>query len=305
MGFPREVDSLEAIYTTAEAAAKALQLPFRHQQWKGTVGNWLGAGVGSSIDFQDHRPYLPGDDPRYINWQAYARTGSYSMKLYREEVSPVIDLALDVSASMAHEPAKAQRSLELFYYCAIGALQTGAALRTYIIRGRDVAAIPTDALRGHRWLTPEAGEPDIPDDKDRKAAPPETAPDLRRLPWRPKALRIFVSDLLYPGAPSELFATAGAGAGGIIFCPWTRAESDPDWFGNVELIGVETGERVLKHYTEAMLADYRQSYRNHFSQWRSFARSRGVKLARVEAGPPLLDELAREALKVGAVEVWV
>ncbi|MFN9663179.1 MAG: DUF58 domain-containing protein, partial [Akkermansiaceae bacterium] len=26
------------------------------------------------MDFQDHRSYSPGDDPRHINWQAYART---------------------------------------------------------------------------------------------------------------------------------------------------------------------------------------------------------------------------------------
>ena len=47
-----------------------------------------GSGTGSSLDFQDHRAYSPGDDPRHINWQAYARTGSYTMKLFREEVRP-------------------------------------------------------------------------------------------------------------------------------------------------------------------------------------------------------------------------
>ena len=73
-----------------------------------------GVGAGSSIDFQDHSPYLPGDDPRYIDWRAYARTGHYIMKLYREEVSPLLDLVLDVSPSLFFEPAKALRVLELF-----------------------------------------------------------------------------------------------------------------------------------------------------------------------------------------------
>ncbi|MEJ6642028.1 MAG: DUF58 domain-containing protein [Akkermansiaceae bacterium] len=40
--------------------------------------------MGSALYFQDHRAYSPGDDPRHINWQAYARTGQYTMKLYRE-----------------------------------------------------------------------------------------------------------------------------------------------------------------------------------------------------------------------------
>ena len=87
-----------------------VRLPFRNRTWRGDGGNWQGAGVGSSIDFQDHRPYLPGDDPRYIDWQAYARTGVYSMKLYREEVSPRVDVALDVSASMFFDDEKRQRA---------------------------------------------------------------------------------------------------------------------------------------------------------------------------------------------------
>src|SRR6266550_2343084 len=110
-----------------QAAAEHLRLPLRSRIWRGQSGNWLGAGVGSSIDFQDHRPYLPGDDPRYIDWQAYARTGNYTMKLYREEVSPLVDLVLDVSGSMFVSQHKAARTLELFYFCIESARQAGAS----------------------------------------------------------------------------------------------------------------------------------------------------------------------------------
>src|SRR5438445_12089783 len=107
--------ALAAIHRAMEAVAQRLRLPFRTRTWRGMSGNWLGAGIGSSIDFQDHRPYMPGDDPRYIDWQAYARTGHYTMKLYREEVSPQVDLALDISASMVFENEKAARAFDLFY----------------------------------------------------------------------------------------------------------------------------------------------------------------------------------------------
>ena len=65
------------------------------------------------MDFQDHRSYSPGDDPRHINWQAYARTGSYTLKLFREEIRPIVDLVLDVSPSMFFTPEKDKRSTEL------------------------------------------------------------------------------------------------------------------------------------------------------------------------------------------------
>src|SRR5882724_4802165 len=93
-------DPAEAL-REAHLAAERCRLPFGRRAWRGGQGNWLGAGVGSSIDFQDHRAYMPGDDPRYIHWAAYARTGQLTMKLYRAEVSPLVDVAVDVSASMS------------------------------------------------------------------------------------------------------------------------------------------------------------------------------------------------------------
>src|SRR5689334_11370251 len=126
------LDQRSEIHRRMQAAAEHLRLPFRSRIWRGQPGNWLGAGVGSSIDFQDHRPYLPGDDPRYINWNAYARTGTYTMKLYREEVSPLVDLVLDVSASMFLDESKSNRSLELFYFCIESARHAGASLGCFV-----------------------------------------------------------------------------------------------------------------------------------------------------------------------------
>jgi uncharacterized protein (DUF58 family) len=74
------------------------------------AGEFTGSGSGASMDLQDHRAYSPGDDPRHINWQAYARTGQYSMKLFREEIRPVVDLILDASSSMFFSPEKASRT---------------------------------------------------------------------------------------------------------------------------------------------------------------------------------------------------
>ena len=143
-----EDSALRAVQSRMQAAARRVRLPLRNRTWRGEGGNWQGAGVGSSIDFQDHRPYLPGDDPRYIDWQAYARTGHYSMKLYREEVSPRVDVALDVSESMFFDDAKRERSLELFFFCAESALQAGSSLRCHAVgRADSVPWTPGAALR--------------------------------------------------------------------------------------------------------------------------------------------------------------
>src|SRR5687767_15395300 len=67
----------------------------------GRVGERLGSGTGSSLEFQDYRPYTPGDDLRHVDWAAYARSELLAVRLYREEVAPRIDLVLDISRSMA------------------------------------------------------------------------------------------------------------------------------------------------------------------------------------------------------------
>ena len=65
------------------------------------TGSTLGARAGSSLEFRDYRGYEPGDDLRHVDWNAYARTDQLSVKLFREEVSPHLDVLIDGSRSMA------------------------------------------------------------------------------------------------------------------------------------------------------------------------------------------------------------
>jgi len=274
-----------------EAAAEHLRLPFRSRNWRGQPGNWLGVGAGSSIDFQDHRPYLPGDDPRYIDWRAYARTGAYTMKLYREEVSPLVDLVLDVTPSMFFQERKGLRALELSCFCAASARQSGAALHSY-------------AASGMRVRRSEAG--------DEPQWEPETGgtggeggpPDFRRVPWRRGSLRVLVSDLLFAGEPDTLLSTLCNGQGqGIILAPYSAGESGPDWDGNIEFADCETGRRRLQRVDALLLERYRQAYARHFALWRERARKHSVLLARVPAEPEFRAAIQAEALPAGAVEL--
>src|SRR2546422_10183740 len=77
----------------------ALQIP--QVAASGWTGTRSGRRAGSSIDFQDYREYQPGDDLRFIDWGIYARSDKLTVKLYREEVTPHLDLILDGSRSMS------------------------------------------------------------------------------------------------------------------------------------------------------------------------------------------------------------
>ncbi|MFW6058789.1 MAG: DUF58 domain-containing protein, partial [Phycisphaeraceae bacterium] len=55
---------------------------------------------GFSVEFADHREYVPGDDLKYIDWLLYARTDHYYIKRYEEETNLRTTILLDGSASM-------------------------------------------------------------------------------------------------------------------------------------------------------------------------------------------------------------
>ena len=55
---------------------------------------------GASAIFKEHREYRPGDDPRLIDWRAYARSDRYAIKHFEHETQMCGTLALDISTSM-------------------------------------------------------------------------------------------------------------------------------------------------------------------------------------------------------------
>jgi len=60
---------------------------------------------GFSVEFAEHRDYVPGDDVRHVDWKAYAKTDRLYVKQYEEETNLRCYIALDVSRSMAYASA--------------------------------------------------------------------------------------------------------------------------------------------------------------------------------------------------------
>jgi len=285
---------LQACHARAAVVSSRLRLPLGTRVWRGQAGEFAGAGVGSSLDFQDHRAYSPGDDPRHINWQAYARTGSYTMKLYREEVRPVIDICLDVSASMFFEPTKAARTAELLYFLTDSANRAGASAKVHLVRGSASYQLESQSIASHRWFEQIDKLP-----SEMAAAPPA----FDRLPVRPRSIRVLISDLLFPGDPAPLIRDLARSHGSaVIFAPFLASEAAPDWQGNYEFVDAERASHHPHRIEPAVLRRYREAYVNHFGFWTATARRYQASLARVPCEGPLEPALSLESLRVGALE---
>ena len=57
---------------------------------------------GFSVEFSEHRKYVPGDDVRDIDWNVYAKTDKYYLRKYEAETNVTGYLVMDLSASMAY-----------------------------------------------------------------------------------------------------------------------------------------------------------------------------------------------------------
>ncbi len=80
---------------------------------------------GFSVEFSEHRNYVPGDELRHLDWKAYARSDRYYIKLYEQETNLRATLVLDTSASMTFGGSSADGSTQP------GTPQTGIAKIDY------------------------------------------------------------------------------------------------------------------------------------------------------------------------------
>lgn len=76
------------------ASRHGLQVHHRH------IGDFRSAYLGRGLDFEEVRPYQPGDDTRDMDWRTTARTGKAYLKIYREEHHPALHVVVDRGASM-------------------------------------------------------------------------------------------------------------------------------------------------------------------------------------------------------------
>lgn len=95
------------------------------------AGGHLSTFKGRGVEFDESRPYQPGDDPRTMDWRVTARTGKPHTKVFREERNRPVMLWVDLRASMrfgTQRAFKAVRAAELAALVAWSAVANGDRL---------------------------------------------------------------------------------------------------------------------------------------------------------------------------------
>ena len=113
------------------------------------VGDHKSPYRGFSVEFVQHREYVPGDDIRHIDWKSYGRSERYTIKQYEQETNFLGHILLDSSRSM-HYGAGDTNKLEY-------AKVLAATLAYLVIHQRDCASLSVFD-RGWRQRLPASSQ---------------------------------------------------------------------------------------------------------------------------------------------------
>ncbi len=251
--------------------ARDLARPYRltppRERSGGRFGAFAGTRDGHSVDFHDFRQYQPGDDLRRVDWRGFARNGQLHLKLFREEVAPVVEIHLDASASMAAYPGKEDAVVftAAFLHDAVAAAD-----------GRPVLVVDNRRHVGSDFLAALAAV--------RFGNDPDPAATMHHGMGGLVPVRFFLSDFLFTDGLAEVFARHRDGAGGfhpLMFL--SASETNPPWRGRCRLHDVEQPADAMDMVlNDVAVYAYRDRLSRHVDGLAALATRYGATMVRMD-----------------------
>ncbi len=250
---------------------------------------------GYSLEFSEHRRYTPGDDPKDLDWTAWAKTDRLYVRTYRAETDLAAYLLVDTSRSMAY--AGQDGGVTKLEY----ATSLAAALGYLLVRQHDTVGLGLVGSGLNRFLRPRGGRRQLVRVLTELAraggrGPTGLAAGLEAVARRVRrrSLMIVLSDLVDDLGPvaNSLKHLAHRGHDIIVFQILDASERELATGGPVIFEDPETGVRVV---TDA--DDIRGAYRNRIAQFVGWCeqsvRGLGGDFASMTTRPPFDRALAR------------
>ncbi len=233
--------------------------------------------AGTSVEFADFRTYVPGDDFRRIDWNAYARLDRLVLKLYLGEEDLAIHLWVDTSASMDWgQPSKMRCARQVAAAVAYVGLARYDRVGAYGFAEHVVAALPLQRgprARARVWgflaALAAGGSTDYEAVRMRAGA-------LAR------GISIVLSDFLTRSDPAPAVAALRAARQEVVLLQLLAPdELRPALQGDLRLRDVESEATVEVTVTPALQAAYSQALEAHTLRLQALARAHGALFHRI------------------------
>ena len=242
---PEELKQLKRLHIQA---GRRVDSPF--------AGEYRSAFRGQGMEFEEVRPYVPGDDIRHIDWNVTARMNMPHVKEFREERELCLQLVMDVSGSVAFGSGggdgrtdKRLQIARLAGALAYAAIRNGDQVGLLSFTDKVEAFLPPRKSRGHAWAVMRAAfeRSEQGQKTDLAGALEEVGKHLRRRSVI-CVLSDFISDSPYERELSILSRRHRVNA----FLVHDPMEMMMPSVGLVEMEDAETGERILVDSSEML-----------------------------------------------------
>jgi len=215
-----------------------------------------------SVDFLDHRLYIPGDDIRFIDWKASARSEHTFVKQGNLPREITVYILLDCSASMLWKSD--QKSITMFQLAlTLAHLSLAHSETLFIIPVGSEKILPLGPLHGKGQIPtiinylkqiPLQGEIDLE----------ERLLYFRRTIARRGGLVYVLSDLLYLNSLDPILGRFKAPSWDVVFFHILHPdEISPKFSGNFEFEDIETGKSVNYDINDKA----KETYAKHLNDW--------------------------------------
>ena len=244
---------------------------------RGLSGARKSSARGSSVEFSDFREYLPGDDIRRIDWNAYGRLDRLYIKQFMEEKEAFYHVLVDNSASMDFGQEKklvmALRLAAVFAYLVQQQLD-----RVEIVTGHDGRLdrlSPVTGRSGFGRLLQEL-------EAVKFAGSTQLNESVRRLSLNGRGICILLSDFLDPqGIDEAVKYLVYKGQEVLLIQVLAREEVDFAEEGSLALTDLESGQEVRVTMTRQTLETYQNTLRKYNEGIEALARRYGCSYLQV------------------------
>jgi uncharacterized protein (DUF58 family) len=250
---------------------------------------------GRSLEFADHRGYVPGDDLRLLDWHLYARLDALWVRLFEEEEDRVVQCLLDCSASMQGDKLEFARKL--------------AAAIAWVALGRgDRVAVAglSDQLTG--YAPPRRGRGQAPAlFQTIEEVNPGGGTDLDKAlagypGQRGTGIALLFTDFLYPDGPDRaLKRLVSRGNEVHAFHVLAPADLRPALSGDLVLVDGESGEELPITVDEEVLDRYEATVRAWADEMQQTCRSLGIGYTRLSTADDLEAVLLGDLRRAGVL----
>ena len=254
---------------------------------QGMSGIRKSSARGSSVEFSDFREYMLGDDIRRIDWNAYGRTDKLYIKQFMEEKEGIFQIFIDTSRSMCFGEVPKSKM----------ALQVAGALSYIILNNLDrvyINEMKENSLTRGKGVTGGAAFSHVLNDLNRITFDGKTTLNKTILSRQVQAggVSVIISDFLdREGIENAMKYLAFKKQAVVLIQILSREEMDVNYEGTLNILDMETSERVKITMSNATIKKYKEQMEDLRSRLQRLAGKYGAHYIFIRSDGDLLYEM--------------